>query len=238
VENASLSGPHSLGSTYPTSKWIFIGAKLKDHQREQRIKGVLAHELCHYVMRLIYENQENPYYKHMIKVAEMFEGIVKVIDKWSAEGAENSDDECNRIISSVFELYSKDEFHLELIVRVVQILVEFDDNQDKIKHLENKYKMLFDFWEHQVIPEMQKFNLKEREAVRKQNRYFELLSSIRSQNIEFCVPKDIKTVIDNKLVIVTSNVPRLLLINIHKYFQKVFLLIQKNLKVRKFAVIL
>jgi len=221
VENASLAGPYSLGSTYPISKWIFIGAKLTDSQkRDQRIKGVLAHELCHYVMRLVYENQENPYYKHMLKIAEAFEGIVKSIDKWSPKGAECPDDECNGIISSVFTLYSIDEFHLELIVRVVQILVEFDDDEDKTKYLQDKYKILVDFWEHQVIPDLQKFNLTERESVRKVNRLFELLPNIKNEKLEFCELKDIKALTEHKLVIVTSNVPKLLIINIHKNLQK------------------
>ncbi|KAL7011662.1 hypothetical protein ACKWTF_014378 [Chironomus riparius] len=220
VENVSLSGPHSLGSTYPNNKWIFIGAKLLDNKREQRIKGVLAHELCHYDMRLVFENQENPYYKHMLKLAEMYEEIVKIIDKWSIEGAECPDDECNRIISSVFKMYSKDEFHLELIVRVVQILVEFDDDQDKVKYLEDKYKQLFDFWEHQVIPELRKFNLKDREVVRKMNRLFEVLPGIKNQKIEFRESKDIKAAIDNNLIIVTSNVPMLLLINMQQHLKQ------------------
>jgi len=93
-----LTGQNAAGSTYSISKWIFVGAKLSDKKREQQIKGVLAHELCHYVMRLVYENQENPYYKHMIKFAEMFDEIVKTIDKWSTNQSECPDDECNGII--------------------------------------------------------------------------------------------------------------------------------------------
>lgn len=37
----------------------------------------------------------------------------------------------------------KFRFSSELIVRVVQILSEFDDSVDKIKHLEEKYEILF-----------------------------------------------------------------------------------------------
>jgi len=79
----SLTGANAAGSMYPLSKWIFVGAKLSDEngnvtkQREQKIKGVLAHELCHYVMQLVYENQENPYYKHMIRDRDFLKKSLK-----------------------------------------------------------------------------------------------------------------------------------------------------------------
>ncbi|XP_070504130.1 uncharacterized protein [Chironomus tepperi] len=127
VENASLSESVALGSTYPVSKWIFIGAKLSDkgknsvNEREQQIKGVLAHELCHYVMKLVYQNNENPYYEHREDLREMFEDIVQKYDKWSMVDGDGPDDQYNGIISSVYKHYDPKEFHQELIVRVSRI---------------------------------------------------------------------------------------------------------------------
>ena len=106
---------------------------MSDKKREQRIKGVLAHELCHYVTRLVFENQENPYYKHVLKETEMFEKIVKTIDKWSTEDAECPDDKCNRIISSVFTAYEQSDFHPELIVRVTDFGIARIWNPDNSK---------------------------------------------------------------------------------------------------------
>jgi len=221
----SLTGSNAAGSMYPSSKWIFVGAKLSDKngnvtkQRDQKIKGVLAHELCHYVMRLVYDNQEKPYYKDREYMKEMFEEVVKIIDQWSSKDSECPDDECNGIISSVFRLYDPKDFHPELIVRVVQILSEFDDSEDKLKHLEEKYEVFFDFWHGQVIPELQKYLQKNQEVVRL-NGTFGLLPSILKLKYELRNGNEVEKITGNKLVIVQTNVPKLLFLNIHKHLKK------------------
>jgi len=210
---------------YPSSRWIFIGAKLSDKdnkvtkQREQQIKGVLAHELCHYVMRLVYDNQVNPYYKNRKDMKEMFEEIVKIIDKWSSKGSVGPDDECNGIISSVFTSYPSKNFHPELIVRAVQILSEFDDSEDKTRHLQEKYKILFEFWSNQVIPELQRYLQKNLEII-ELNGILDLLPYITKLKYELCDGKDMENMMNNKVVIVKSNVPKLLFLNILKCLQK------------------
>jgi len=123
---------NALGLSYSTvSSNIFIGAKLSDDKREQEIKGILAHELCHYVMFLVYENKFLPYYRHATEIQNIFDEIVRVIDKWSSPESENPDDECNEIISSVFTAYESKSFNLELIVRAVHMLAEFDNDAQK-----------------------------------------------------------------------------------------------------------
>jgi len=215
VENASLSGPNSLGSMYPISKWMFVGAKLSYEKREQQIKGVLAHELCHYVMRLVYENKEEPYYKDRKDMKEMFEEIVRAIDKWSAAKSRDPDDECNGIISKVFTLYLKEEFSPELIVRVVQILTAYADAEDKSKDLQDKYQDLFNFWYNQVVPELQIYLQKNKE-VKKLNGFVELLPKILTHKIEVNRKNEVKEMIAHKLAIVTTNIPNLLFVNICK----------------------
>jgi len=168
---------------------MFVGAKLSDEKREQRIKGVLAHELCHYIMRLVYENQEEPYYKDRQDIKEMFEQIVKAIDKCSEDGSACPNDECNGIISTVFTLYSEKEFGLELIVRVVQILTEYADDNNKSKYLQDKYQILFNFWYNQVVPELQIY-LQKHNEVFKLNDKVGLLSSFKHQQIELSVSKN------------------------------------------------
>lgn len=223
MENVSLTGENASGSTYSQSKWIFIGAKLSDEANEQQIKGVLAHELCHYILGLVYENQENPYYKHMIKIVEKFNEIVKVIDKWSQTGnTEGQDDECNGIISSVFIGYPVQDYHAELIVRVIQILLVFDDDEEKIKYLENKYKIIFDFWYENVIPELQNYNLKSQNLVRKANKMFELLLSIETEKIMFQSSKNIKELLEESCAIIPTNSVELMMAYILKYLQNEF----------------
>ena len=79
-----------------------------------------------------------------------FEEIVRAIDKWSSEDSKNTDDECYGIISSVYKLYLKTDFHAKLIVSVVQIPAQFDDDPEKLKYLSEKYKILFKYfnWLH------------------------------------------------------------------------------------------
>jgi len=223
VENVALLSSSTLGVAFSTRRWIFIGAKLSDHEREQEIKGVLAHELCHYVMFIVYSNSFFPYYKYAIESKNSFDEIVKTIDKWSAADSTIQDDECNEIISSVFESYQPEQFHYELIVRAVQILVLFDTDQKKSNYLQNKYKGLFDFWYEYVVPEMLKYLLKDKEIV-KLNGMVGLLSDISIGKYEFIdeyiKDSDIKTVFESNFVTVLSNVPRLFLINVHKYLQR------------------
>ncbi|KAL7011073.1 hypothetical protein ACKWTF_014075 [Chironomus riparius] len=214
VENASLSGPGSLGTTYPQQKLIFIGAKSTNNERDQKIKGVIAHELCHYVMKLVYENNENPYYKHCIDVIERYKAIVTSIDKWSVKKSKSPDDECDGIIFSVFTHYDSKDFHQELIVRVMQILAQYDDNEEKLKCLQFKYNELFEYFRIHVLSEMQKFNLEIRENVQKMNRVMQLLPNIMNRKVDLLKSKAmLMEIFSKEAIVVTTNVPKLLLID-------------------------
>ncbi|XP_070505875.1 uncharacterized protein [Chironomus tepperi] len=222
VANVSLSGPTTLGSMYPVSKWIFIGARLSDKdknsakQREQKIKGVLAHELCHYVMKLVYENNENPYYEHKEEIKKIFEGIVNEVDKWLKE---DPDDKCNGIISSVYKDYEPKEFNQELIVRPVQMLAEFDYNEGLLGSLQKEtYKDLFDFWFNHVVRDLLKYLQRDINVIRL-NRTIGLLTSIQELKYELCNEDKIEEITRNKIVVVQTNVPKLLLINTHNYLK-------------------
>ena len=88
----------------------------------------------------------------------IIEEIVRVIDKWSADDSECPNDECNGNISTVFTHYYEEKYHLELIVRPVQIQAEFDDNEDRLRSLEDIYKLLFDFWRQHVLPDLKNYS--------------------------------------------------------------------------------
>jgi len=207
-------------SSDTVSSRIFIGAKLGDSKRDQEIKGVLVHELCHYVMCLVYDNKFLPYYKHATDIRDKFDVIVKSIDKWSANDPDPPGDECGGIISSVFR-YKKLQFNLEMIVRAVQILVMYDDDPEHSAYLQEKFQELFDFWFTQVVPEMHKYLHKNKFVIRI-NATVELLPSLSKSKIEFSTTKNVEQLTKNKITIVTTNVPRLLFINIHKQLQENF----------------
>lgn len=216
----------SLGATYPLSRLIFIGAKLSDDIREQNIKGIIAHELCHYAMRLIYENKESPYYEGDDKAVIILDEIVNEINKWeiqnkdSAEDESEEDDECDGIISGVFKCYSKDCHHAEIIVRPVHISCQFDDNKEKSAYLKRKYARLFEFFVTFVLPELIKFNLIERDNVMKFNKIVGVVTFIEKNNFQVTSEKDIKSIFDNENAVIVSNVPKLLLTNIYEYLKK------------------
>ncbi|CAG9802065.1 unnamed protein product [Chironomus riparius] len=242
VENVDVSASSAtLGSTYPVSKWIFVGAKSSESEnRNQQIKGVIAHEICHYVMRLVYQNKENPYYKVDDEDCRRFDAIASAIelmlfpqeaveekdqavDNNESEGQGKEDiqknkidDECAGIISTVYTCYDRKDFHPELIVRPVHIYAQFDDDDEYTVYLREKYKILFDFFEQVVIPEFEKFNLKQREKVKKFNEFVGVLSKIEGLNYELSSLKDITSLIDSHLIIITTNIPKLLLLNVYK----------------------
>lgn len=132
-------------------KYIFIGAKITDIRSEQRVKGVIARELCH----LIIENDN--------KTKERFDEIASIIQQIYND---QDDDECDGIISSVYNSPSKENQHRELIVRPPQILVTYDNDPEKCAYLENKYKPLFEYWYVHILPELLKFNYYQSKTVR------------------------------------------------------------------------
>ncbi|XP_070499018.1 uncharacterized protein [Chironomus tepperi] len=214
VENMSLSSANALGSSYSGRKWIFIGSKLSDRQRELQVKGVLAHELCHYVMYLVYENHENPYYKHMLSDMDKYDNVVKSIDIWSSSDVQDRNDECNGIISSVFIDYDSKDHHAELIVRAVQMLMEFSD-VTMIK-LQVKYIKLFGYWTVFVVPEFQKYCDENRVKVRQVNENFELISTIKHDKYELRIQKLVKKFDYNENSIIVTNIPRLVLTELYQ----------------------
>jgi len=192
---------------------IVIGAKL-DGNREQQVKGTLAHELCHYVMEMVYINKLLPYFKNRADIREEFEKIVQKVSE-RMEDSPNNKDGCNGIISRVFSSYSKEQIHPELIVRGVQILSEYAENKEHLGHLQRRYIALFDFWFKYVIPELRKY-LQRNKPVINLNKICNFLTKISKENYDFVGQKDMNAIVMHKLVIIKSNIPKLLLCNIYK----------------------
>ncbi|XP_070501596.1 uncharacterized protein [Chironomus tepperi] len=253
-----LQSSGSLGVTYPVRKFIFVGAKTSDEDmREQEIKGVLAHEICHYVMRLVYQNNDSPYYKDDESGAAMFSQIVTEIgtmfpekfqpeqltevEEVAPEEVEDDnneqleeeeeeeeeveiqtvDDECNGFISTVYGCYDENSWKAELIVRPFHIQAQFNDNKEKLEKLEVKYKSLFEFCRKFVIPELVKFNLITRKSVQNFNYITGLLSDVKKRNLEFSNLKDIAGFVKDQLVVITTNIPKLFLLNVFKHFNAI-----------------
>lgn len=191
--------------------------------RDQKIKGIIAHELCHYVMRLIYQNNENPYFENDEINKQLFDDIVNSINKWtSQENADNVevvDDECFGIISSVYRMYSKDDYHAELIVRVVHLLAQFDNDEQKRISIKEKYKELFKYFTDFVLTEMNKFISVNREDIEEFNNLVELLPNIKNQKFDLKDQFNVEYIFEQKIIIINTNNPKILLYNIYKFIQ-------------------
>ncbi|KAL7013560.1 hypothetical protein ACKWTF_015465 [Chironomus riparius] len=220
VENVSLAGPNSPGITFVSNKWIFIGAQISGRERELEITTTLGQQICYFVLHLVYNNGGRPYYKDDHHVEEIFDNIVKSIDQWSGQPSETIDDECFRLISSVFTSYSPKEFHAELILRVVNILIEFQADQTLSTHLQQKYKNLFSFWNDFVVPEL-KLYLKKDPKVVWLNGCINVHCRYRDMKIDLFAPKNFTEIFKNKIIIISTNVPSLLLIDIHRHLKRV-----------------
>lgn len=211
-----------------------MAAKTKDENRDRQIKAVLIHEICHYTMLLIYENNENPYHKKDTKSKTRFDAIVCKYNKWTnGENSEEYDDKCNGIISTVFTNYELEAHHAELIVRPAHILAQFSNDVTKSNDLEKMYIEIFEYFELFVLPQLRKFNLQNRENVKKLNNIVGLLPQIRKENFKFIATK--KAVYDikqNQSYIFTTNVPNLLLNDIYQNLQSDDLANTKNLFIK------
>ncbi|KAL7014853.1 hypothetical protein ACKWTF_016155 [Chironomus riparius] len=233
VENVDVkSGSQTVGVTYPIKKWIFIGAKETLENHSKIIEGVLMHEISHYVMRLTFENAEKPYFKNDKKAETKFDKICTAVNKWSenieneVENFENSsvssideDDDCEGIISSVFTDYEEKDYHPELIVRPLQIVAQFNENGSRLVVLKNKYKLLFDYIDKFVLPELENCNIQIRKSTRYFNRMIGDWLTIENENFQLKSTKIIRKHLKYNLLIIISNIPKLAIRSIFQCIQ-------------------
>ncbi|XP_070493647.1 uncharacterized protein [Chironomus tepperi] len=134
------------GVCYISGK-MYIGAKqLLDPATEHETLAVLIHELCHFVMIQVYKNQANPYTKDDKKTMTEFEEI-STICKENLEAEE--------IIGLVYNCYPEEDFHAELIVRVVHLLAFYRNLPEKLVEVRTKFIKLFEFYEKKIVSELQ-----------------------------------------------------------------------------------
>lgn len=186
-----------------------IGAKGLLTGGENRYKnlGTLAHELCHYAMQLIYNNNCNPYRKSEEPHLE-FDNIVKL-----CEGRKHEDD----IIKFVFN-YPPNQQHSEMITRVVHLLALHKTNQGKLTVLRETFAELFSFYESKTLVElMLKYsNVEGRQKVEKLNKLNGLLDEMKLSRI-FFNPDALSLQLDLKRVsFIKSNCSQLTVNLIHQ----------------------
>ncbi|KAL7012258.1 hypothetical protein ACKWTF_014721 [Chironomus riparius] len=138
-------GSNIQGMFY-TSGRIYIGAKqLLDDVRSHETLAIIAHELCHFAINLVYGNNAKPYKSNDNQSMQEFEEI-------SDHCKANYDKE--EIIKMVYEFYPSDVYHAELIVRVVHLMAFYYNEPQKLKEVREDFDPLFDFFELKVVPEL------------------------------------------------------------------------------------
>jgi len=141
------AGAFTAGLFYLSGR-MYIGAKqLLDKTRQNEAIATIAHELCHYAMNLVYNNDANPY---------------KQDDQESQENVEEVSTECQEksgtedIVDMVYECYPEDMYHAELIVRVPHMMAYYHDQPEKKIESKENFKGLYKLYEEKVFPEMEK----------------------------------------------------------------------------------
>ncbi|GJQ74820.1 hypothetical protein Trydic_g21657 [Trypoxylus dichotomus] len=113
---------------------LYIGAK----QPLGTLLGTLAHELTHFAMQTVFNNDCNPYTASDLETKRYCEEIV---DRYYGR------EEIDSIIGRVYN-YKRHEWPSELIVRVPHISVHYRGQQAAI--LRNKAPDLFNFYDHKI----------------------------------------------------------------------------------------
>lgn len=133
----------AAGRTYGSSERILIGAK---RETECELLGTLAHELTHFAMYLIYNNNCLPYLKNS-ENEKTFKTVVARCHTLK---------EKNETIENVFAngTYNSMEIPIELIVRVPQLKVLNKNNTDELEKIRETFKVLFDFYGNCVLPDL------------------------------------------------------------------------------------
>lgn len=138
--------PFMNGLFYSSGK-IYIAAKdMLDPSTALNTIGVISHELCHFAMFLVYDNDGKPYKRKDVKALNEFNEVTKACEKNKRR---------EEIVESVFDDYDEEMHHAELIVRVVQMLALYFDKFDMLKARVRSFQTLFDFYARTNVPQME-----------------------------------------------------------------------------------
>ena len=198
---------NTKGICYYLKGEIFIGAKgLFENSPEKvcTVMGVMAHEFCHFVVQLLYDNQSKPYRENDLESAEEFQ---KVFEKSKAKKDEEE------IIRLVFDCYPEESQHAELIVRVIHILAVYslDEHREKLQQCKETFSELFDFFQDNFVTDLKRElpMIEAKLKVKDANEICGLLKTLKSYNLPFELEvfNDMEFGIesDEKAQILTSN---------------------------------
>ena len=202
----------TLGVCYFISGRIYVGAARPANE----VLGTLIHELTHYAMQIIFDNQSQPFDASDRPTRQRYTEILMECNK---------QDKNHSLIKNVFQNYEANVWNQELIVVVPQLIA-----LGELDNLLTNYPKLYEFYIHNVLPKARLLtndpldfqnrreiqNLNDRlgvfEAIQKSQPKLhkkDLFSSqnIRTQNVKILVSKVPKLVMENIYQSLTNDVP-------------------------------
>ncbi|KAG5666878.1 hypothetical protein PVAND_014886 [Polypedilum vanderplanki] len=110
-----------------------------------KIIGILAHELCHYALLLVFQNECRPY---AIEDSREFDIMTKKISEKVEKLKRKNlmDENMQLIVESVF-YYPKQEWHAELAVRPAQFYAEFSQKEIELAKYKEIFLELFEYFD-------------------------------------------------------------------------------------------
>lgn len=222
----------TLGVTYRVAGYVYIGAKgMIDGQQKFEVLGVMAHELCHYAMHLLYNNKCKPYKTGEEEYHEEFQEIAMVCKHKG---------DTERFIWAVFDGSANE--HAELIVRVPHLLALYKNDTKRLEEVQDTFKELFDFFESRTLPDLQaKYPLMRASLqIKEINDICDLYETLAGSSISF-LPDAVDLKLDfSRFTAVLSNCPKLTVQWIYQQFKHVdnfessFVFVKlENLKIAK-----
>jgi hypothetical protein len=121
------AGNSTTGKAYHRLGYIYVAAANYENKFYDII-GTFAHELTHYAMQLIYENQCKPYTVNEETNDGKFDEITTKVHK-------SVEDSKNWIIRTVFRCYPREVWHAELIVRIPHLFAVYKNNPYHLEQL-------------------------------------------------------------------------------------------------------
>lgn len=202
------------GTSYFKSGYVYIGAKaLLAEEEKHEVLGTLAHELTHYAMQLVYENNCKPYRPCDVARLKEFQTISLLCEFVKEKESK---------IFYVFN-YPEAHQHAELIVRVPQLLAVYARNAEKLNSICNTYRELFEFFRDKTFVDLRNEHslmMPKRETA-ELNDYLGVVQPMVNSDITL----DVKTLnldmnATDRILLVITNCIRLTIKAIHQQLER------------------
>lgn len=169
---------HTRGTCYHGIGDIFIASnQLLNIKHRYDTLSVLAHEMTHYAMQIIYNNNCKPYLRHDRVGEDEFTNILKITEERKF---------AEQFIFLVFNL-EESVRQAELIVRVPHLLALYKENPGKFIEMKSTFGPLFNYFESKVLVDLnhQYPVLKAKRRIEDLNQRLGLIESLSQSWIMF-----------------------------------------------------